>query len=39
MDLNYALREKALVPLSFDDENLAEKTKVYEANKEKLDWD
>ena len=35
MDLDYALREKAPVPLSSDDENLAERTKVYEANKEK----
>ena len=35
LDLDYALREKAPVPLSSDDENLAERTKVYEANKEK----
>jgi hypothetical protein len=35
MDLDYALRGKAPVPLSSDDENLAERTKVYEANKEK----
>ncbi|KAM3292639.1 hypothetical protein ACQJBY_036389 [Aegilops geniculata] len=35
MDLGYALREKAPVPLSSHDENLAERTKVYEANREK----
>jgi hypothetical protein len=36
MDVDYALsEEKTIIPLSSDDEKLAEKTEVYETNKEK----